>query len=488
MQANRAFSFPFLGGPISAVLLGLSFGPHGSPALPWFALVPFFLSLHRHRASAVKRLLHGLGFGWTLSVGFLPWVFTAVRQGGGDPEAGGVPILVAVMLSAVAWTAIAAHHALFALAAGPILRLPGRLALLVALPVLWTGLEVARGPFFPWEVPFIANWLTLGYSVPAGSPESQVASLLGVHGMSFIVATATTSFLLMFREARFPRQLSFAALGCLLPLACRLHGTIALPGEALEGRICAVVAANEGGRLDDLARACGKLNPLVADLVVWSPVSLSGTPDASGAGVPRSLGDFLGHIRGILVARATGSGAERLPASPFLIIGGEGAAPGTFTPILGFAGRRQEAGILRSSLGSIGLAAGSQLDSPVAARNLARGGAGILAASTSCPRSWGEGAHHHLQAMHAYRALETQRWLVESSSSGGSITDPYGRSVLRLAWGIEGAEAEQVDSSGRVSFYARAGWWIEPFCLLGAAALIIGALPWKLGGKGGQRQ
>jgi apolipoprotein N-acyltransferase len=90
--------------------------------------------------------------------------------------------------------------------------------------------------------------------------------------------------------------------------------------------------------------------------------------------------------------------------------------------------------------------------------------------------------------MHAYRALENQRWLVESSSSGAYITDPYGRAVLRLAWGIEGAEADGVDSSSALSFYARVGWWIEPFCLLGAAALIIGALPWRRATEDCQRQ
>jgi apolipoprotein N-acyltransferase len=90
--------------------------------------------------------------------------------------------------------------------------------------------------------------------------------------------------------------------------------------------------------------------------------------------------------------------------------------------------------------------------------------------------------------MHAYRALENRRWLVESSSSGALIADPYGRSVLRLAWGIEGAEPAQVDSSEATSIYARAGWWIEPLCLLGAAALLVAALPWGRRPQGAQRQ
>jgi apolipoprotein N-acyltransferase len=170
---------------LSGILLALSFPRYGHPILSWVALAPLIVPLFEARRGAAitrgRAFLLGFVAGLGYFGGTVYWTGTVVSQFGGLSWP--IGIIVAALLVAY----LALFPALFALCLGWLGVKYGRRAILLA-PALWVTTELGRTYFwsgFPW--------LLLGYSQTTVLPIAQFASVVGVFGMSALVALVSTA-------------------------------------------------------------------------------------------------------------------------------------------------------------------------------------------------------------------------------------------------------------------------------------------------------
>ena len=181
---------------LSGILLALSFPRYGHPAFAWIALVPLIVALFERRVgwpsfrrqrAAWLGLITGAGyFGGTVY-----WTGTTVRQ------FGGLNWPIAALVAALLVAYLSLFPALFAVALGWLGSRLGRRAILLA-PAIWVTTELGRTYFwsgFPW--------LLLGYSQTTVLPVAQLASVVGVFGMSALVAlvSAALAYFVVSRSA-----------------------------------------------------------------------------------------------------------------------------------------------------------------------------------------------------------------------------------------------------------------------------------------------
>jgi apolipoprotein N-acyltransferase len=185
----------------SGALLALSFPRYGHPAIAWIALVPLLLALTGWRDGTtrlrgqppLRAFLLGLTAGVVYFAGTIYWTGTVVRTFGG----------AATPVALLAMVLLAAYLALFpALTALIVSRLIARLGLrgLWLAPAAWVTTEFFRGYLFGGF-----PWVPLGNSQVEVLPVAQLASVLGVYGLSLLVAgisAAIASALLTTGRAR----------------------------------------------------------------------------------------------------------------------------------------------------------------------------------------------------------------------------------------------------------------------------------------------
>jgi apolipoprotein N-acyltransferase len=187
---------------LSGILLALSFPRYGHPLIAWVALAPLITALFDDRyvgrvllsrpgvggsieqdppyvrnSSILNRaFLLGFTTGAAYFGGTVYWTGTVVR------EFGGLSWPVAVIVAALLVAYLALFPGLFALCLGWLGSKIGRRAIMLA-PAIWVSTELARTYFwsgFPWVL--------LGYSQAPVLPIAQVASIVGVYGLSALVA------------------------------------------------------------------------------------------------------------------------------------------------------------------------------------------------------------------------------------------------------------------------------------------------------------
>jgi apolipoprotein N-acyltransferase len=182
---------------IAGILLALSFPRYGHPIFAWVALAPLIVPLFAPRpfgklrgvpsaaggrqAQVARGLLPGFVAGVGYFGGTVYWTGTVVTQFGGLPA----PVGVAVAALLVAYLSL--FPALFTLSLGWLAAKYGRRAILLA-PAVWVTTELGRTYFwsgFPW--------LLLGYSQTTVLPIAQLASVVGVFGLSALVALVSTA-------------------------------------------------------------------------------------------------------------------------------------------------------------------------------------------------------------------------------------------------------------------------------------------------------
>jgi apolipoprotein N-acyltransferase len=166
---------------LSGALLALSFPKFGHPAFGWIALAPLLVAL-AHRPQSVRRSFTlGLLAGFVYFAGTLYWFVVTITV------FGGLSTIVAVFAAALGIAYLALYPALFAVIQAHLVKALGRSALLLA-PAAWVATEMARtySPLdFPWEL--------LGYSQTTVLPIAQIASVVGVYGLSALVASVSTA-------------------------------------------------------------------------------------------------------------------------------------------------------------------------------------------------------------------------------------------------------------------------------------------------------
>ena len=177
---------------LSGALLALSFPKFGHSSFGWVALAPLLVALAYRRQSARRSFALGLLAGFVYFAGTLYWFNVTLTA------FGGMSMPVAVFASAMGIAYLALYPALFAVIQARLVRELGKQALLLA-PAVWVATEMARtySPLdFPWEL--------LGYSQATVLPIAQLASVVGVYGLSFLVASVSTAaaYALLDKSAR----------------------------------------------------------------------------------------------------------------------------------------------------------------------------------------------------------------------------------------------------------------------------------------------
>jgi apolipoprotein N-acyltransferase len=164
----------------SALTLGslavAGFAPYNLYVLPVLSLAGLFLLWElRPRARAIAGFAFGLGlFGTGVS-----WVFTSLHV------YGAMPATLAVLATLLFCAVLALFPWLTALIAPRFAR-AARTRLLLAWPACWVLTEWTRAWIFTGF-----PWLTLGYSQIPSSPLAGYAPVLGIHGVSWLLAACS---------------------------------------------------------------------------------------------------------------------------------------------------------------------------------------------------------------------------------------------------------------------------------------------------------
>ena len=174
---------------LSGALLALSFPRYGHPAVAWIALVPLILALSGWRGRPgrvpgqppLRAFLLGLTSGVVYFAGTLYWTGTVIRTFGGIPA---VAAFCGVILLALYQ---GAFPALGGLITGRLMTRFGAAGIFFA-PAAWVATEFFRGVAFGGF-----PWVPLGNSQVTVLSVAQLASVLGVYGISALVAFVNAS-------------------------------------------------------------------------------------------------------------------------------------------------------------------------------------------------------------------------------------------------------------------------------------------------------
>jgi apolipoprotein N-acyltransferase len=251
---------------LSGALLALSFPKFGHPACAWIALAPLLVAV-AHRAQSGRRAFTlGLVTGAVYFSGTLYWLVETMTT------FGGLSTPLAALAAAILVAYLSLFPAVFAVIQSRLVRGLGRRALLLA-PFVWIATEMGRTYVldgFPWEL--------LGYSQAGVLPVAQLASVVGVYGLSGLVAmvSAGAAHATLGRGAGRWRSLTVVLA---IVVAVGLWGTLRLRASALTHEGTPVrVAVLQGNILQDQ-----KWDPAMAGPIMQRYVDLSREAIGRGA-------------------------------------------------------------------------------------------------------------------------------------------------------------------------------------------------------------
>jgi apolipoprotein N-acyltransferase len=200
---------------VSAVMLASSQAPFGIAALAWIALVPFLIVLLRRDVSDTDAMRHGLLFGFVLHAATLHWFLFL------DPtsEFARPWFLIPAYVALATWLALP-----WSLVAFLLVRSRNRLG---AGALLWVPALIPWAEWLQAQGPFAFPWVRLGATQVELLPFAQLASVVGVLGLSAWVAMVNVQVAL----------LSVAACRTRALLLLALLAALALPGARRAQRL-----------------------------------------------------------------------------------------------------------------------------------------------------------------------------------------------------------------------------------------------------------
>lgn len=452
---------------VAGALLALSFPRFGHPAFAWIALAPLLIALAGWRPSHVagqpprRAFTLGLVSGVVYFVGTLYWTGTVVRTFGG----------LAWPVAIVAMVLLAAYLALYpALAALIISRLINRIGIngLLIAPAAWVATEFFRGYLFGGF-----PWVPLGNSQVEVLPVAQLASVLGVYGLSGLVALVNTLIVYAFLTAGSRRYAAIAAIIVSVGAsgtwgAARIaDGSLTREGSPLRvGLVQGNIAQEDKWNASQARRIFTTYVAMTRDVVrrgaeyvLWPE---SSTPflfeeDEAGESAVRDLAREVGVPILFGSDQIVREGTPRMYNAAFLLApNGETAAVyrkihlvpfGEFFPLqrwLTFAAPLVDS-LAEFAPGDavVMLPIGSHLTStaicyevvyPSLVRQAVQGGSQLLTTITNDAWYGQSSAPHQHFALASMRAIEQGRYLARAANTGISgVVDPYGRVVSRSA-------------------------------------------------------
>jgi len=169
---NRTILIPLGLSFLSALLLILAFPKYDLWGLAWFALVPLFFALDALKTDRSVRL--GFFWGVLFFFGVFNWFIHMSRTSG-------IPIFLAALAVVAIVSYLSVYFAIFSYVYYRTRDWPLGWRL-VFIPSVWAVLEFLRDWLFSGF-----GWAALGYSQYRNLPMIQVADLVGVFGVSFVV-------------------------------------------------------------------------------------------------------------------------------------------------------------------------------------------------------------------------------------------------------------------------------------------------------------
>lgn len=176
----------------SGALLTLSFPTFDLSPLAWVALAPLLVALGS--GSLWRAFALGLTAGIVYFTGTLYWITQVMHQHGD------LAMWVAVLINAALILYLSLFPALFAVVMRRLIAVAGPSAL-VATPFVWVASELGRMHIFTGF-----PWVLLGYSQVGVLPIAQLASVLGVFGLSGLVAFGNAALVLAIGPLRVTHQ------------------------------------------------------------------------------------------------------------------------------------------------------------------------------------------------------------------------------------------------------------------------------------------
>ena len=250
---------------LSGALLFLSFPKFGLGVVAWFAFVPLFIAL-KDVESVWRSLLLGWIAGMASCVGILYWITHVVVN------FGNLPLYLGIFLMLLLAFYLSFYTALFA--AGIVLLRKG-VPLYLSAPVLWMCLEYVKSKAFtgfPWE--------NLGYSQFNNLFLIQIADVIGVFGLSFLIVLLNTTFY-SFMTGKFKRSFTLAAIVFLLWAGIYFYGVqrIAQINELLKDAQGMEVSLVQGNINQSIK---WNRNYQQETINIYEELSLSRPPEAGG--------------------------------------------------------------------------------------------------------------------------------------------------------------------------------------------------------------
>ncbi len=468
---------------LSGVLLFLSFPSFGHPAFAWIALVPLLLTTLAARSWQLA-LFRGLTTGAIHFVGTIYWIPRVVE------DFGGLSFVASWSVSLLLVGYLALFPGFFALALWLLHRDFGTVAVFCA-PILWVTTELGRIYLFtgfPWEL--------LGYSQASVLPVAQLASVVGVLGVSVLVVLVNASFAFIVRTGR-ARSIGVMLATAGLMAAVFLFGTVRLRSgtlidlgvplrvAAVQGNIAQVDKWNpelSDAILDKYLKLTDRAADAGADLVVWPEAAtpfafqvdprsemirrlarernvhlLLGTTDVTWEDAPKYynaaiLVDPRGETAGIYHKQHLVPFGEYVPLRRLLSF----VSP--LVESVGVFSAGEEPVMLMMDGQPIGAIVCYEMIYPGLVRQFVRNGSRLLTTVTN--DAWyGRTAapHQHFQQA-TMRAIEHGRYVVRAANTGISgVIDPYGRVVSETNLFEDDVLTSEVKLIQELTPYARYG-------------------------------
>ena len=243
-------------------MLALSFPKYGHPAFAWIALTPLLVALVRlpdgprpfRRAFRLGLLSGAIYFAATLY-----WLVETMTTFGGLAT----PVAVFAAFMLVAYLAL--FPAAFAVTVTRFRRVLGSTWAVMLSPVVWVSTELGRQYVwdgFPWEL--------LGYSQVGILPIAQMVSVVGVYGLSGLLALASAAAT-MILVGRGRARWAVPAIVAGLIIACAAWGQSRMAGNSLvAGGTPIRVAVLQGNIAQE-----DKWNPALADAITNRYMSMT---------------------------------------------------------------------------------------------------------------------------------------------------------------------------------------------------------------------
>lgn len=456
-----------LAAALSGVLLALSFPKYGHPAVAFIAIVPLLVALSgwSGRDGAVPGVSTRRGFTLGLIAGFIHYAGTVYWTGATVSQFGGLPVILGVVLAGLLALYMAAYIAVFGAVTAILIRRFATGGVWLA-PAVWVTMEYLRGIVlggFPW--------IPLGNTMVTLLPIAQLASIVGVFGLSAFVASLNCGFAIA-AVSRGRSRLIAIVVPIALIVGASVWGGLRLSANTLTKGAPITVGLIQG----NIAQT-DKWNPARADMIVQRYLQLSRQAVERGArfviwpesAVPFYLEDdprgalVRGLVRQLGVPLLLGSDEMEQGDPPryynaafMLDRAGATAAVyrkihlvpfGEYVPmqrLLFFVGPLVEAvssfspGTRVTMMPVEGHMASTaicyEVTYPALAREAVRQGSELLTTVTNDAWYGGSSAPYQHFEMAMMRAIEQGRYLVRAANTGISgIVDPYGRVLIQTS-------------------------------------------------------